>query len=51
MIVASLYLISTALFSVFAVVIGVRLIALSHRTKRLPERSLGLGFIGTAGLG
>jgi len=50
-IVASLYLISTALFSVFAVVIGVRLIALSHRTKRLPERSLGLGFIGTAGLG
>lgn len=47
----SLYLVSTAAFSVFAIVIGVRLIALSRRTNRIPERSLGLGFIGTAGLG
>lgn len=51
MLAASLYLVSTALFSVFAIVIGVRLIALSRRTNRAPERSLGFGFIGTAGLG
>lgn len=47
----SLYLLSTAVFSVLAIVIGVRLITLSRRTQRVPERSLGLGFIGTAGLG
>jgi len=47
----SLYLVSTAAFSIFAIVIGVRLIALSRRTQRTPERSLGFGFIGTAGLG
>jgi hypothetical protein len=47
----SLYLVSTAVFSVLAIVIGLRLIALSRRTQRGPERSLGLGFIGTAGLG
>ena len=47
----SLYLVSTAAFSIFSIVIGIRLIALSQRTRRTPERSLGLGFIGTAGLG
>ena len=47
----SLYLLSTAVFSVLSIVIGVRLITLSRRTQRVPERSLGLGFIGTAGLG
>ncbi len=47
----SLYLASTAAFSVFAIVIGVRLVALSRRTRRVPERSLGLGIMLTAGLG
>lgn len=47
----SLYLISTAAFSIFAIVIGIRLILLSRRTQRMPERSLGLGLIGTGGLG
>ncbi len=48
---SSLYLISTAAFSIFAVFIGTRLILLSRRTHRTPERSLGLGILGTAGLG
>lgn len=47
----SLYLVSTAVFSLFSIVVGIRLIALSRRTQRLPERSLGLGLIGAAGLG
>lgn len=47
----SLYLISTAVFSVFSIVVGIRLIVLSRRTQQVPERSLGLGLIGVAGLG
>ena len=47
----SLYLASTAAFSILAIVIGIRLVALSHRTRRVPERSLGLGIMLTAGLG
>ena len=47
----SLYLVSTAAFSLLAIVIGLRLLALSRRTQRKPERSLGLALMLTAGLG
>ncbi|MBW2394420.1 MAG: hypothetical protein JRG95_09130 [Deltaproteobacteria bacterium] len=47
----SLYLLSTAAFSLLAILIGVRLFRLSRRTGRAPERSLGLGIALTAGLG
>jgi hypothetical protein len=39
----SLYLVSTLLFAVAALVIGIRLIALSRRTGQVPERLLGIG--------
>ena len=47
----SFYLASTAAFSILAIIIGIRLITLSRRTKRVPERSLGLGIMLTAGFG
>jgi len=47
----SIYLISTAAFSILAIVVGVRLLALSRRTQRVPERSLGVALLLTAGLG
>ena len=47
----SIYVASTAAFSVLAIVVGVRLVLLSRRTKRRPERSLGLAIALTAGLG
>ncbi len=44
----SLYLVSTFLFAVFALVIGMRLLAMSRRTGEVPERLLGLGLQLTA---
>lgn len=47
----SLYLLSTAAFSLLAIVVGRRLVRLSQQTGRAPERSLGLGIALTAGFG
>ncbi len=46
-----IYLVSTAAFSILAVVVGIRLLLLSRRTQRVPERSLGIALVLTAGLG
>jgi hypothetical protein len=47
----SLYLLATAAFSVMALVVGVRLVLLSHRTGHAPEFALGTGVMLTATLG
>ena len=47
----SLYLLSTAVFCLFCVTIGVRLLLLARRTGRRPERLLGTGLGLTGGLG
>lgn len=49
--VGSLYLISTAVFCVVCLVIGVRLVALSRRTGGRPELLLGLGLGLQGGVG
>lgn len=46
-----IYLASTAAFSILAIVVAIRLLALARRTKRVPERSLGMALGLTAGLG
>lgn len=48
---ASFYLLSTALFACVSLAVGVRLLALSRRTRGAPEGALGLGVMLTAGLG
>jgi hypothetical protein len=47
----SLYMLSTVLFGVIALVIGMRLVRLSSRTGQPAERWLGLGVMLTAGFG
>ena len=47
----SLYLVSTAIFAIMAIVIGIRLQLLFRRTGQQAERMLGLGIMFTAGLG
>jgi hypothetical protein len=48
---SSLYVVSTAAFALVAVVVGIRLLALSAETGQMAERLLGFGLLGTAGLG
>ncbi|RLE20413.1 MAG: hypothetical protein DRJ50_10775 [Actinobacteria bacterium] len=47
----SVYLLATAIFSIGATIIGLKLILLSRRTGLLPERLLGFGLMLTAGVG
>ena len=47
----SIYLVSTAVFAILGIMVGVRLLRLSRRTHQVPERSLGLALALTAGLG
>lgn len=47
----SLYILSTAVFGIMAIAIGIRLELLHRRTGKLAERLLGLGIMCTAGLG
>lgn len=46
-----IYIISTAIFSILAIVVAIRLLALSRRTQQIPERSVGLSIGLAAGLG
>jgi hypothetical protein len=48
---SSLYLVSTAAFSLTAGVVGIRLLLLSVKTGQMAERLLGLGVLLTASLG
>ena len=47
----SLYLVCTAAFALLSLVIGVRMIGLSRKTRENPEFLLGMGLILTAAVG